>query len=69
MAKQIGGEHYKLPIQPVDFIVRNDIPFREGNAIKYIVRHKGKNGAEDLLKAIHYLEMILEDEYNISVEG
>lgn len=65
--KQIGGEHYQLPIQPVEFIVRNDIPYREGNAIKYIVRHKKKNGAEDILKAIHYLEMILEDEYRIEV--
>ncbi len=59
--KQVGGEHYKMPIQPIEFIVKNDIPYREANAIKYITRHRKKNGREDIEKAIHYLEMILED--------
>lgn len=58
--KQVGGTHYDMPIQPIEFIVKNDIPYREGNAIKYICRHSKKNGAEDIRKAIHYLEMILE---------
>jgi len=58
---QVGGSHYQLPIQPIDFIVKNDISYREGNAIKYITRHKDKNGAEDIKKAIHYLQMILEE--------
>lgn len=60
---QIGGDHYKLPIQPIDFIVKNSIPFREANIIKYVVRYKEKNGIEDLKKARHYLDMIIED-YN-----
>jgi hypothetical protein len=55
------GEHYDAPIQPVDFIVKNDIPFREGNVIKYVCRHRSKNGREDIEKAIDYLEMILKD--------
>lgn len=59
--KQVGGEHYQLPIQPIDYIVNNNLPYREGNVIKYVTRHKIKNGAEDIKKAIHYLEMILED--------
>jgi len=59
--KQIGGDHYQMPIQPIEFIVKNDIPYREANVIKYTVRHKNKNGKEDILKAIHYLEMILGD--------
>lgn len=60
--KQVGGNHYaKMKIQPVVFIVENDIPYREANAIKYICRHKNKNGRQDIEKAIHYLEMILED--------
>jgi len=63
LTKQIGGSHYSLVIQPVDFIVKNNIPYREANVIKYVTRHKLKNGAEDIRKAIHYLEMILED-YN-----
>jgi len=60
---QVGGSHYILPIQPIDFIVKNNIPFREANIIKYVVRYKDKNGIEDLKKARHYLDMIIED-YN-----
>jgi hypothetical protein len=60
--KQIGGAHYRMmSIQPTEFIVANNLPWREANAIKYICRHKYKNGAEDIRKAIHYLEMLLED--------
>ena len=59
--KQEGGSHYKLPIQPIEYIVKNSIPYREANVIKYVTRHASKNGAEDIKKAIHYLEMILED--------
>lgn len=63
LATQEGGSHYKnMKIQPVVFITENNIPYREGNAIKYICRHKNKNGLEDINKAIHYLEMI-RDEY------
>lgn len=61
--KQVGGSHYQLAIEPIDYIVKNDIPYREANVIKYVTRHRSKNGAEDIKKAIHYLEMILED-YN-----
>lgn len=61
--KQEGGSHYQLPIQPIEYIVKNNIPYREGNVIKYVTRHRAKNGAEDIKKAIHYLQMILED-YN-----
>jgi hypothetical protein len=56
---QVGGEHYKLKIQPIEFIYANDIPFIEGNIIKYVVRHRRKNGVEDLKKARHYLDMLL----------
>lgn len=58
---QVGGQHYLLEIQPIDFIVKNNIPFREGNVIKYVTRHREKNGKQDIEKAIHYLQMILED--------
>lgn len=61
-SKQVGGKHYQLPIQPIDYIVKNDLGYREGNVIKYVSRHKLKgSGKEDLTKAIHYLEMIIED--------
>lgn len=63
--KQIGGKHYKgMKIQPTDFIAANDIPFIEGNVIKYVCRHEFKNGKEDVLKAIHYLNLLLEYKYS-----
>jgi hypothetical protein len=62
--KQVGGSHYKtMKIQPSIFINKNKLPFAEGNAIKYICRHSLKGKKEDVLKAIHYLEMIIERDY------
>jgi hypothetical protein len=58
---QVGGDHYDFPIQPIEFIVENDIPFREGNIIKYVCRHKKKGGKKDLEKALHYLQMLMEE--------
>lgn len=62
--KQVGGDHYKKQgIQPVEYIHANKLSFFEGNAIKYITRHKAKGGVADLKKAIHYIELIMELEY------
>ena len=62
--KQIGGSHYKkMKIQPSEFINKNDLPFAEGNAIKYICRHKYKGERQDLEKAKHYIDMIIERDY------
>ena len=67
--KQIGGSHYKdMVIQPSEFINKNNIPFAEGNAIKYLCRHKQKGQREDLLKAIHYCEMAIERDYSNDTE-
>lgn len=61
---QIGGNHYKIyKIQPTEFIHSNSIPFIEGNIIKYVVRHRHKNGIEDLRKAKHYIELLIKFEY------
>lgn len=61
---QVGGDHYRsMAIQPIEFCVRNGIGFAEGLAIKYIVRHGQKNGAEDLDKAIHCLQILRELKY------
>lgn len=63
-SKQVGGNHYQGgDMQPVDVIDAFHLDFYEGNAIKYILRHGKKNGKEDLLKAIHYIEMIIERRY------
>ena len=59
--KQQGGSHYKdMLIQPVEFIVKNDIAFLEANVIKYVCRHRSKNGLEDLKKAEHYIQLAKE---------
>tara|TARA_R100001230_G_C5668509_1_gene173347 strand:- start:620 stop:874 length:255 start_codon:yes stop_codon:yes gene_type:complete len=63
--KQIGGSHYsRFRIQPSKFINDNKLLFAEGNAIKYICRHTAKNGKEDLEKAKHYIDMIIERDYS-----
>ena len=64
VSEQIGGAHYLLPIQPIEYITKNNLGFIEGNVIKYITRHRDKNGKEDLLKAKHYIDLLLELEYN-----
>lgn len=60
---QVAGTHYKdLPIQPVQYIQANNIPYMEGNVIKYVSRWRTKGGMDDLRKAKHYLEMLIEFE-------
>jgi hypothetical protein len=62
--KQIGGSHYKeFKIQPSKFVVENKLLYPEGCIIKYIIRHRSKNGKEDLLKAKHFIDMIIERDY------
>jgi hypothetical protein len=68
--KQIGGSHYKsMVVQPSEFINKNRLQFAEGSAIKYICRHSAKGKEEDIKKAIHYLEMILERDYSEKKES
>ena len=64
--KQVGGYHYKkMKIQPSKFVIENELLFPEGNVIKYICRHRYKNGKEDLGKAVHFIEMIIERDYKL----
>ncbi len=61
---QVGGGHYKkFAIQPVEFCQRNRLGFCESSAIKYICRHGDKGKRQDVEKAIHFLELLLELEY------
>ena len=61
---QVGGDHYReMPIQPIEFTMKNELGFCEGNVVKYISRHRKKNGAEDVKKAIHYCQLLLQHEY------
>lgn len=58
MVGQVGGSHYKLlAIQPTEFCQRNGLDFCIGSILKYLTRHRSKNGAEDLCKARHFVEI------------
>ena len=62
--KQVGGTHYSnLEIQPTEYIQKNNLTFIEGNIIKYVTRHRQKHGKQDLMKALHYLQQLIEYEY------
>lgn len=59
--QQVGGAHYAAKaIQPWDFIIANDLGYLEGNIVKYVSRWKDKGGIEDLKKAQHYLQKLIE---------
>jgi len=59
-ARQVGGEHYKNPIQHWDWVASNDLDYFQGQITKYVARWKLKNGVEDLNKALHFLEKYIE---------
>ena len=63
LREQVGGNHYsKLSIQPVEYINANHLTYLQGNVIKYVTRYKDKNGVEDLQKAKHYIDLLIEFE-------
>lgn len=60
---QVAGSHYKdMKIQPVEYIIANELGFCEGNVVKYVSRYKNKNGVEDLKKARHFLDILIEQQ-------
>ena len=64
---QVGGGHYKdFAIQPIEYCMRNHLDHCQSNIVKYVSRHKSKGGLEDLLKAKHYIELLIEFEYGRS---
>jgi len=64
-----GPSYYRqYKIQPIEFIMENELGFLEGNIIKYICRYKQKNGIEDLLKARHYLDFLIQ-QYHCDIGG
>lgn len=61
---QVGGGHYKsLPVQPVEFNMKNNLNYCQGSVIKYITRYKTKGGEEDLKKAKHFIDLLIQMEY------
>lgn len=63
-SKQVAGSHYQRNIQPWDIISEWELDFWEGNVLKYLLRWKHKDGVQDLQKAKHYLEYLIERELN-----
>lgn len=57
---QVGGNHYQAPIQTWDYIIAHDLGYLEGNVVKYVSRYRKKNGLQDLEKAKHYLDKLIE---------
>jgi hypothetical protein len=65
LTAQVGGSHYKnLVIQPVEYITANNLSYLQGSVIKYVTRYKNKNGIEDLQKATHFIQMMIQEEEN-----
>jgi hypothetical protein len=59
LKEQVAGDHYKkLKIQPIEYIVANELGFIEGNIVKYATRHKDKGGIQDVNKIIHYAQLL-----------
>ena len=64
--EQVGGTHYsRMKIQPIDFIMENELSYLQGNIIKYVCRYQHKGKLVDLKKAKQYLEMLMEKEYGV----
>ena len=61
---QIGGGHYKdFEIQPIEYCMRNGLDHCQSNVVKYVSRFRDKGGIEDLLKARHYIDLLINFEY------
>jgi len=61
--RQVGGDHYKkFKIQPLEYALENGLGVCEHAVVKYVTRWSDKNGVEDLRKAIHYLEILIQRE-------
>jgi hypothetical protein len=59
---QVGGSHYnKMKIQPVTFIMENNLSYAQGNVIKYVCRYMDKDKIQDLRKAKHYIDFMIEE--------
>ena len=56
-------EHYKMAIEPLEFALKNGLGICEFNILKYLCRFKRKDGKKDLLKARHYLDLLIQHEY------
>lgn len=66
LKRQIGGSHYReMKVQPIEYIMANDMDYCEGAIVKYISRHRQKGGPDDIRKIKHYCDLILQMEYGL----
>lgn len=62
--EQVGGDWYKnLAIQPAEYCQKNELNMLESGVVKYVTRHRNKDGRKDIEKAIHCLKLLLEIDY------
>ena len=67
---QVGGSHYRdMKIQPLEYCLENNLGLCESNIVKYVSRWRDKGGVEDLRKARHYLEVLIEREVSSSISS
>ena len=67
--RQVGGDHYvSCDIQPADYAIANGFNYYECLVLRYLSRHRKKNGKQDLKKAIHCLELLIENQYGTMQE-
>lgn len=65
----INGGHYDLPIQPIEYAMKNGLDACQFSVVKYVTRFRKKNGKEDLLKARFFIDKLIELEYGEESEG
>jgi len=67
---QVGGTHYKdMVIQPLEYIMANNMPYCEANVVKYISRWKSKGGVEDLRKVKHYVDLLIDSAEDTTLDS
>ena len=61
---QVGGSHYQnYKVQPITWALDNHINAAEFSILRYLLRYKNKNGLEDLNKAIHYTQILMQQTF------
>jgi len=66
---QVGGNHYReMKIQPIEYITKNGLNYAEGNVVKYVSRWRKKGGIEDLRKAKHYIDLLIEEAVDDNIQ-
>jgi len=61
---QVGGSHYKtMAIEPAEYCEKNKLTMLESGIVKYVSRHRSKGGIEDIRKAAHCLELLIQFQY------